>query len=361
MGISVDSHAAQAEPSSIDCVGGYHREMMHGWQARFAARATAPLGRRACGWREAIFVLACIAGCGGEDTAPPPEDGEPPILEPSLFDCSATSSPERTSTTPIACGLDPECRTPQVTGHRGAGGQLGKIAPENTLAAYRAAIALGVDYVETDPRPTSDGIIVNIHDDTVDRTTDGSGDVAEMTFDEVRALHIDASGYPGDYGCEKVPTLEEVLETCKDEVVVLVDANKTDRVDLLVEAIQSADAVDWALFDTSSVEKIDEALALEPSLHIMIRVDTVAQAQMQLDHFANHPPAIVEIDSAAPIPQIAEVVHGRNGRTFTDVFPYDIVVNLDGDASHYGEIFTDDLDIVQTDRPDKVLEFLGRR
>jgi glycerophosphoryl diester phosphodiesterase len=311
--------------------------------------------------RRVLAIVACVTACGGSETAPPPSDEPTPILEPALFDCTATSPPERTSTTPIACGLDRTCRTPQVTGHRGAGGQLGRIAPENTLAAYRAAIALGVDFVETDPRPTADGVIVNIHDDTVDRTTDGTGVVDEMTFDEIRALHIDASTFPGDYGCETVPTLEEVLETCKGKVVVLVDANKTDRVDLLVEAIQNADAIDWALFDTSSVEKIDEALALEPSLHIMIRVDTVEQTEMQLDHFADNPPVIVEIDSAAPIPDIAAVVHERGGRTFTDVFAFDVVVNLDDDASHYGEIFTDAVDIVQTDRPDKVLEFLGRR
>lgn len=310
----------------------------------------------------APLVAAWLAvACGGSETSAPPPEEAPPILDPQLFDCTATALPERASTTPIACGLDPTCRTRQVTGHRGAGGQLGRIAPEDTLAAYRAAIALGVDYVETDPRPTADGVLVNIHDNTVDRTTNGTGQVDEMTFDEIRALEIDGSAFAGDYSCERVPTLEEVLETCKGRVVVLVDANKTNRVDLLVAAIQSADAIDWALFDTSSVEKIDEALALEPTLHTMIRVDTAEQATMQLDHFADHPPVIVEVDSAAPLAEISAVVHARGNRTLVDVFAFDVVVNLDDDASHYQEVYAGDPDILQTDRPDKVLEFLGRR
>ncbi|MCA9619728.1 MAG: glycerophosphodiester phosphodiesterase family protein [Myxococcales bacterium] len=318
-----------------------------------------------------IVVAACfLLACGSENTPPPGSGGggagtgggggSTPILDPALFDCTAPP-PERVSTTPIGCGLDPTCRTPQVAAHRGAGGQLGKIAPEDTLAAYRAGIALGVDYVETDPRPTADGVIVNIHDDTVDRTTNGSGKVDELTFDAIRALEVKADAFAGDFGCEKIPTLEEILETCRGKVVVLVDANKTDRVDLLVAAIQNTDSIDWAIFDTSSVAKIDEALALEPTLHTMIRVDTLSQASDQLDHFAAHPPVIVEIDSAAPIEEIAAEVHARGNRAFTDVFGFDLAAFTDDDPSHYVGAFDRGLDIVQTDRPDLVLESLGRR
>lgn len=73
---------------------------------------------------------------------------------------------------------------PQVSGHRGAGGMLGAIAPEDTLAAYRAGIATGLEFVETDPRPTADGVLVNIHDPEVNRTTDGKGYVESMTLAE---------------------------------------------------------------------------------------------------------------------------------------------------------------------------------
>jgi hypothetical protein len=158
-----------------------------------------------------------------------------------------------------------------------------------------------------------------------------------------------------------VPTLEEVLELCAGRVIVLVDANKTDRVDLLVAAIQSAGALDWAIFDTSSVDKIDEALALEPALHTQIRVTATAEVAMQLDHFAVHPPVIVEVQSSAPLGEVAAAVHARGHRVLTNVFPWDIVADLDGEVGHYAEPFDAGADIVQTDRPDLVLTFLGRR
>ena len=104
---------------------------------------------------------------------------------------------------------------PYVVGHRGAAGVL----PENTLKGFRYAIELGVDYVECDVHLTRDEQLVVMHDPTVDRTTGGSGAIAELTFDEVRALDA------GDG--EQVPTLDEVL--------ALVQASGQGQVGLLCE------------------------------------------------------------------------------------------------------------------------------
>lgn len=60
--------------------------------------------------------------------------------------------------------------------------------PENTIAAYRAAIARGFSAIEVDLRATADGRIVVMHDDDVDRTTNGHGPVSELTFDDIRSL-----------------------------------------------------------------------------------------------------------------------------------------------------------------------------
>jgi glycerophosphoryl diester phosphodiesterase len=324
--------------------------------ALLAACSSQPAGSTAAS--SASSSASSTSGIGGSGQGG--GGGGAPILNPHLFDCTAKSIPDRASTTPIGCGLDRTCTTRQVSGHRGAGGQLGKIAPEDTLAAYRAGIALGVDYVETDPRPTKDGILVNMHDTTVDRTTDGTGTVDQMTFAEVRALHPKSSDFPGDFSCEMIPTLEEILTTCKGRVVVLVDANKTDRVDLLVGAIQKAGALDWAIFDTSSTVKIDQALMLEPKLHTQIRVTSVADLDAQLAHFSNSPPVIVEVETTAPISATAAEVHAKGNRAMMDVFPDDLAAGLDGDVSHYAEAFAAGIDIVQSDRPDLVLKYLGR-
>src|SRR5258708_9235592 len=65
---------------------------------------------------------------------------------------------------------------------------------ENTLAAFQAAIDLGADYFELDVRTTKDGKLVLMHDGTVDRTTNGKGEVANLTIDERRALEVRGGG-----------------------------------------------------------------------------------------------------------------------------------------------------------------------
>lgn len=315
-----------------------------------------------------VLAGALASGCGDDDDAATRDAAVDagPILDPRSFDCTSLGGPDgglvpaRASTVPVACGLDRACRTPQISGHRGAGGELGALAPEDSLAAYRAAIALGIEFVETDPRPTADGVIVNVHDTTVDRTTDGRGSVDAMTFAEVRALHLDTGKLAGDYSCEQVPTLVEILRTCKGRVLVLVDANKTDRVDLLVQAILDADALDWAIFDTSSLDKIDRALAIEPRLQFMIRPDTVADISTQLDHFAPRVPTIVELgpsERAAGAP----VVHTRGSRVLSDVFVEDGLAIVQHDLSGYARALDLGVDILQSDRPDLVLELYRQR
>lgn len=84
--------------------------------------------------------------------------------------------------------------------------------PENTMEAFRAAAELGVDQIETDIRVTKDGELVLIHDKTVDRTTNGTGAVCEMTLAELRAL--DAGKIQGKEGY-KIPTLIEFLDYMK--------------------------------------------------------------------------------------------------------------------------------------------------
>ena len=103
--------------------------------------------------------------------------------------------------------LDPEAHP--VIGHRGASGAF----PENTLLAFREAIRQGADALEIDLRASRDGVAVAIHDATLDRTTDGSGPVAECTVEALRAL--DAGGG------ERIPTLDQILEEFPRTPVIL--------------------------------------------------------------------------------------------------------------------------------------------
>jgi glycerophosphoryl diester phosphodiesterase len=86
--------------------------------------------------------------------------------------------------------------------------------PENTLAAFRAAILRGFNAIEVDLRATVDGHIVVMHDETVDRTTNGCGQVRELTLAEVRSLDAGSHVSP-ELADQKVPTFQEVLEVAR--------------------------------------------------------------------------------------------------------------------------------------------------
>ncbi len=95
---------------------------------------------------------------------------------------------------------------PLVIAHRGASGT----APENTLAAFRRAVALGADMIELDVQLSRDHAVIVLHDDTLDRTTDGTGPAAARTLAELVALDAGAWFAPAFAG-ERIPTLAQVL------------------------------------------------------------------------------------------------------------------------------------------------------
>lgn len=94
--------------------------------------------------------------------------------------------------------------------HRGAAG----LCPENTLAAFRKAIEVGVDGTEMDLQTTKDGAVVIIHDDTVDRTTDGRGRIGDFTLEEIQRLDAGGKFGPAFRG-ERIPTLRELIDLVK--------------------------------------------------------------------------------------------------------------------------------------------------
>ncbi len=120
-----------------------------------------------------------------------------------------------------------------IIGHRGAAG----LEPENTLRSFARAIELGVDAIELDVYCV-DGELVVIHDDTLERTTDGHGDVMASSFDVLRRL--DAGNG------ERIPTLAEVLQLAQSRVIVNIElkgANTAARVAACIAAHPRVDVL----------------------------------------------------------------------------------------------------------------------
>jgi glycerophosphoryl diester phosphodiesterase len=102
-----------------------------------------------------------------------------------------------------------------IIGHRGASGH----APENTLAAFKKAVSLGATFIETDLQLSRDARFVAIHDETLERTTNGQGKVHDQTLVALRRLDA-GSWFGSEYSGERIPTLEEILEFSKKNDVV---------------------------------------------------------------------------------------------------------------------------------------------
>lgn len=133
--------------------------------------------------------------------------------------------------------------------HRGASRRY----PENTLESFRAALADGAGGLETDARLTRDGHVVLIHDDTVDRTTDGSGPVREMALEELRRLDagcrfLDGGGESFRGRGLRVPTLREIYdEFPQTPLNIEIKASSPGMEEAVYKVLWDAGAGDWTL------------------------------------------------------------------------------------------------------------------
>ena len=112
----------------------------------------------------------------------------------------------------------------QVWAHRGASGY----APENTLDAFQKAIDMGADGIELDVQLTKDGKVVVVHDEVIDRVSDGSGLVQDYTYEELKKFNFNKI-HP-EYDREQIPTLEEVYRLIKPTDLVINVEMKTSNI-----------------------------------------------------------------------------------------------------------------------------------
>ena len=152
---------------------------------------------------------------------------------------------------------DPATKQVMVAAHRGDW----RDAPENSLQAYKQAIALGVDMIEIDLHKTSDGVIVIMHDGTIDRTTDGKGKVSDYTYAQIEKFHL-KNGL-GRVTRNTIPTLEEVMLLAKGKVLVNLDKSLPYYQEAY-EIVEKTGTLKQALF--KSEEPYAEVSKLYPNL-----------------------------------------------------------------------------------------------
>lgn len=130
------------------------------------------------------------------------------VLSWEKSDAGLATQMESLSESVISCGLNSIVRS---VNHRG----YNVSAPENTMPAFKLSVLNGFDCAETDVRLTADGVPVLLHDETIDRTSDGSGDVSSLTYEQLLTYDF-GSWFSSEYTGTKIPTLEEFLIFCKN-------------------------------------------------------------------------------------------------------------------------------------------------
>lgn len=165
---------------------------------------------------------------------------------------------------------------PLIAAHRGASAH----APENTMAAFRLAEAMNADYIEVDVRATRDGVLIALHDETVDRTTNGKGRAGRMTFRDIRRL--DAGGwFAPAYTGERIPSLDEVLDRFGGNIGLILELKQPAAYPGIEQALARAlterglDRPDSGQiiiqsFDTRALRKVRELLPDVP-LAVLVR------------------------------------------------------------------------------------------
>lgn len=159
-----------------------------------------------------------------------------------------------------------ENHIPLVIAHRGAAGE----APENTLAAFQLALDQGCDGFELDVHLSKDGEIIVIHDATLDRTTNGTGKVQEMTLTELRRFDAGCK-FSSNYAGEQIPLLEEVFALSPSELIINVEVKGgigCGMEEALVALLRTANRLETVIVSSFDHKCLATMKQIEPTIKV---------------------------------------------------------------------------------------------
>lgn len=165
-----------------------------------------------------------------------------------------------------------------IIAHRGAS----YYEPENTLRAIKSALDYGADGIEFDVRSSIDGNLVVIHDETVDRTTDGTGKVRDMSILELRSLDAGKG--------EKIPLLGEVLELVRDQALLAIELKIQGIEEQVLKIVEKHGELDNILINSFIHRSMKKVKELNPEIKtgVIFRSAPVDPSRLALDAKANN-------------------------------------------------------------------------
>ncbi len=245
---------------------------------------------------------------------------------------------------PADCIIDPDCKEIMVTAHRGSHVSV----PENSLASIRAAAKIGCEFAEIDVRDTKDEKLVLMHDAEADRTTDGQGDVSEMTLEQIRALKL--NGYDdNDPETVQVPQFSEALALAKELSIMLYVDMKTSRGDLVLQDIQAGDYYREALVrdnygTLAPMIAEDDKLLIMPPIDNEEEFNTIKEQAGELLH-------IVEIGKLSPEKELCDKLKQAGVKAQQDIMVLGDGKAMMGDYTGWIQFIEAGVFLLQSDLP----------
>ncbi len=166
-----------------------------------------------------------------------------------------------------------------IYAHRGASGY----APENTVASFDLALEMHADGIETDVRATRDGVLVLLHDAGVDRTTDGKGAIAELTFEQVKRLDAGSHFSPA-HAAQRVPSLDDFLDRYAGRTKFWLEIKAAGIERAAVDAVRQRrldDDVAFTSFNCGSLEAVRQASSAASLTYLIreLQPDTIERSR----------------------------------------------------------------------------------
>jgi glycerophosphoryl diester phosphodiesterase len=226
--------------------------------------------------------------------------------------------------------------------------------PENTTAAYEHAIAVGADYVEVDLRTTSDGHLVIMHDETVDRMTNGTGKVKDLSFKIIRSLKVSDKNRPGSASF-RVPTFEEVLKTCKGKINIYLDFKDAD-VTAVHELIKSSGMANHVAVYLNAKSHYTDWKRVAPQIPLISTVLADTKNADEVNKFLQEY-SISAIDGSPGDydKSMMSLIQGANVKIWLDV------QDKNENAAYWSAILETKIDGMQTDHPGDLIKFLKEK
>lgn len=234
-----------------------------------------------------------------------------------------------------------------VIAHRGVHNRI----PENTIAAYQKAIDLGCDFIEIDLRRTKDGRFVSVHNSTVDKYVEGiSGKVSDFTLAELKQMNIGKRVNPIREN-ERIPTFEEILELCKNQIGIYLDLKEPYVTELIkiIKNYEMEESIVWYI-PASYMDAIKEVK--DNCIKCLPMPDPGAKEYIVQVVKEVHP-IIIATDMNELNEEYMKIAHENNVKVFVD--------DDKGNEVEWNRIIDWGTEGIQTDNPEALIKYLNKK